>query len=113
MTDVDRVLAGRIVDFLNELLNTDRRAISLLFAQKFPCGERLADHLTVQVGVDGGMSYVRILGILNGLCGVDADGIGHIVAIFEYDRGPMVVRRFELYDPDRHHFKKKGDESIA
>lgn len=79
---VDVELAGRIVDFLNELLAIDGKVVRDLVQTRVPCSQELANHPTVQVGREsddiisvGGLPYrVGLLGILNGLCGTYDDG---------------------------------------
>jgi hypothetical protein len=81
----DPVLAQRVCDYLNDLLLLDRNAIACLIANRVPCNQLLADHSTLQAGAQHGGFHVGLLGILNGLCGVRANGAGFINAIFEGD----------------------------
>jgi hypothetical protein len=79
----DLDLAQRIVDLLNELTELDRPAVAALIANRVPCIRELAEHPTVQVGAQHGGFSVGLLGILNGLCGVNDRGWGVIAAKFE------------------------------
>lgn len=91
----DEQLATRIVTFLNELLEIDRPAIAALLANRVTCNQALADHPTVQVGAQHGGYHVGMLGILNGLCGIDDKGYGPINAVF--DESPLAnLVRFEV-----------------
>jgi hypothetical protein len=75
--------AQRIVDFLNELVAIDREAIEQLIEFRVPCNQALADHTTVQVESQGYGPRVGLLGLLNGLVGVNAAGWGYIMADFD------------------------------
>lgn len=89
------------VDFLNEALATDPKAINDLFRVSVS-GYRFIPHPTVQVGalVDEFRKYhdpiadpdvsdrLRFLGLLNGMFGIDQNGYGHIYA--EYDKYQIV-----------------------
>jgi hypothetical protein len=76
------------IAFLNSLLEIDRDAVSTLFSVYVPCTKAkatphidhypLADHPTVQVNCEGGKCEVGMLGILNGLFGVDERNWGFI-----------------------------------
>ncbi len=73
-----------IIQYLNSLLLLDSTAISKLIDIRVSTNAKLANHETVQVvqnGTDENPEYiVGLLGILNGLCGIDEDGVGFIVA---------------------------------
>lgn len=74
---------------MNDLLLLDRSAISKLIESRVSCNQALANHETVQVvniKPESDPEYkVGILGLLNGLCGVDEDGFGFIVGEFDED----------------------------
>lgn len=81
-------LAGEIVDFLNGLVAIDRDAVRALMASRVPCNEKLADHPSVQVRAydmeDKPHDFeVGILGLLNGLVGVDTEGLGLIQLVVD------------------------------
>jgi hypothetical protein len=72
------------VRVLNEALELDRVGLSQLFLRAAPCNEALADHPTIQVGTyPNGSFYVRPLGLINGLFGVDEESYGPIAAQVE------------------------------
>lgn len=77
----------KTVDFLNSLMAIDKEAIARLLWNRVPCNQALADHPTVQVVSEvttkGKTTTVGLLGILNGLFGVDKDGYGPITAHFD------------------------------
>lgn len=85
----ESVTLQETVDFLNELLVTDPTAISSLFSVRLACNKKLADHETVQVGaLSKSFFQVGMIGILNGLFGIDKYGWGHISA--DYEDGKII-----------------------
>ena len=81
------------IDRLNKMLEADPVAISALVETRVPCNQEMADHPTVQVtdeGLQGGYK-LGILGVLNGLFGVDQDGWGPIAAQYEQDDLSTVI----------------------
>ncbi|MFA5025090.1 MAG: hypothetical protein WC503_01085 [Candidatus Shapirobacteria bacterium] len=70
---------------LNEVVAADELAMRALINYRVPCNKALAEHESVQVGTyheaskETGYS-VGILGIINGLFGVDSEGWGFIGA---------------------------------
>lgn len=74
------------ITYLNELVKLDPKAMNALVETRHPCNQALADHPTAQVATsNGGLASVGLLGILNGLFGVDEDGWGPITANFDND----------------------------
>lgn len=80
------------IEVLNRALTEDRNAINAMFNASFPCSQGLADDETIQV-IGGEQPCVRMLGIINGLFGIDERGFGHIAAVVEEDLKTIV--RFE------------------
>jgi hypothetical protein len=73
--------------YLNELIKLDPDAMHALVETRHPCNEALADHPTTQVIENSdGTTSVGLVGILNGLFGVDDDGWGPFTANFDNDR---------------------------
>ena len=100
-------LACKIVELLNEALTLDPVAVSALCVYRVPCSVGLADHPKIQVLQLGAQSLaqyeVGMLGILNGLTGVDSKGRGAIAAEFRVDAfnnpdEPPCVLRFIVLD---------------
>ena len=81
-----------VVDLLNEVCETDAEAMAALCNHRVPCSETLADHPTIQVsGVrhDNGSvtdHKVGLIGLINGLFGVDENGWGYFAANFDDDK---------------------------
>ena len=92
------------VDFLNSLLAIDKQVITALFSTRISCNMDLADHETVQVGVEGNYAQVGMIGILNGLFGIDKHGWGHISA--DYDNGMIVKFRLLTIEDVEKYVKK-------
>lgn len=78
------------IEFINELIETDREAITALWQNRVPCNQALADHPTVQVGEENGRFVVGLLGILNGLFGVDETGTGFIHFFIDSETGALL-----------------------
>ena len=74
------VAVEAVIELLNELLEIDSDAVSNLVLNRVECNEELADHSTVQVAwnKEDDTFSVGLLGILNGLFGIDSCGYGAI-----------------------------------
>ena len=102
----EKVSIEETVNFLNELLKIDPIAITALFSMRIGCNEALADHKTVQVLVSSGTYFqVGMVGILNGLFGIDESGWGHIS--IDYDDGKITGFRVLTEDEIRNFVGKK------
>jgi len=79
-----------VIEFLNEIHKLDSEVLEKLIDFRVPVNEKLAWHETVQVVNDGTEEVptykVGLLGIINGLCGIDEDGYGLVTANFEFDQ---------------------------
>lgn len=86
LTDEDRAAIQRAIDTLNRVHNADPTVLPLLAAYRVPCNDAVADDPSVQVspipGSDG-QCEVGLLGIINGLFGVDAANVGYIAAWYD------------------------------
>ena len=80
-----------VVDFLNDLLETDADAVKSLVEFRVKCNEDMMSHETVQVLCDSDSDgnpinpRVGMLGILNGLLGIRDSGMGKFAAEFDED----------------------------
>jgi hypothetical protein len=77
------------IEYLNELLALDARAMATVIGSRAPCNDALRDHPTALVlatGPAGSNARVGMLGLLNGLFGVRDDGLGEISAVFDKDK---------------------------
>lgn len=93
-----------IVATLNRALKTDRNAIEAIFddAHRVPCNHALAEDPTIQVRDEGEGETPRytlgVLGLLNGLIGVQADGWGYIARVYNDDG---MLTHFEVVESDQ------------
>jgi hypothetical protein len=80
-------LAEKVVAFLNEAFKCDPKAIHALIEHRVPCNQDMADHPTIQVvrPVGSDTSTVGMLGIINGLVGVDESHWGFVAAVYDDD----------------------------
>ena len=100
----DEVTVGQVVELLNQALQADDAALTDLIQTRVACNEKLAKHSSIQVGLAPGCDpedkklfyEVGILGLLNGLFGVDEKQWGAIAA--EMDPSGH-VRRFVVREP--------------
>ena len=73
-----------VIATLNEALALDPVALTLLVMNRVVCGKALANHPTIQVAageIAAPFEYaVGLLGVINGLFGVDDQGTGPISA---------------------------------
>ena len=106
----DHVSIYATVDFLNKLLKIDKNAVSSLFSMRITCNEKLADHKTVQVRELGKDTFqVGMIGILNGLFGIDEFGWGHIVA--DYKNGLITGFRVLTTEDVKEYLEPEDDPS--
>ena len=72
------------VRVLGEAFEADPKAMAELVEARASCNERLASHPTIQVYENEYQTCeVGLLGILNGLFGINHDGRGHIEAVYD------------------------------
>ena len=85
---------SQAVKVLNEAIESDPIAMNQLINSRVMCNAALADHPSIQVGKDTRYTevwWVGLLGIINGIFGVDENGWGFIEAEVRDDNG-MVIR---------------------
>lgn len=75
-------LASAIAEYLNTLIRADAAAMNELFENRVLCNEALVAHPTAQVTVDSPYR-IGLLGVINGIIGVDAGSWGYLAG--EYD----------------------------
>lgn len=75
------------VELLNAALKRDSAAITTLVKTRVTCNEALFRHPTVQCGKSpkDGALLVGLLGIINGIFGIQGSGNGWIAAKFDGD----------------------------
>lgn len=53
------------------------------FFDRKECNEKLAEHETIQIHLSNGVYRVGVLGLINGMFGIDENGYGAIMMILE------------------------------
>jgi hypothetical protein len=91
-------LAHDIVVYLNTLIAADGEAMHALVEYRAPCNQTMTNHPTAQVSspVVSEGSCLGLLGVLNGLVGVDAGSWGYIASNYD-DDGKL--RYFSVRNP--------------
>lgn len=89
MPIANSITLEEVIDRLNGALELDPSAMKRLVEARVPCNQGLADHPTIQVQSireDGQTVFrVGVLGLLNGLFGVDSENWGAIEVQFDED----------------------------
>lgn len=80
---IDKI--NQAIEVLNSVHQADPTVLPLLIDYRVPCNRAVADDPTVQVGVHDGLWTVGLLGIVNGIVGVDTNGRGFIAAHYDDD----------------------------
>jgi len=85
MPIAEKITLDDAITVLNRAVEADADAIYKLVEQRVHCNKTLADDPTIQVGNyhEAGKFSVGLLGILNGLFGVNEKGWGAIAAVFD------------------------------
>lgn len=79
-----------LVSFLNEALALDPVAMQHLVNHRVSCNQKMADHPTIQVRIlTGSDTVLGMIGLLNGLFGINDDGSGPIRAHYN-DHGDLI-----------------------
>lgn len=101
----DLVSVERAVHILNEINMLDPEVLGTLIQTRVVCNEKLAGHPTVQVGVvqinDEPRYHVGLLGIINGIFGIDSDSWGFIECELDVETGQIVTFRVRTADQRR------------
>jgi hypothetical protein len=72
-----------VVRLLNDLLKDDPECITNLINNKIECNKTIAEHETVQVSLKDGIYRLGIVGLLNGIFGINDNGFGCIASYWE------------------------------
>jgi len=75
-------LAMEVCAYLNELLEADQLTLHRMVEARFRCNRKLLEHPTAQVDASRGTPVVGLLGIINGLIGVDDNRWGYVTALY-------------------------------
>ena len=74
------------IEVLNRVHTADPTVLPALINHRVPCNEAICEDVTVQVGKHDGEWQVGLLGILNGIFGIQETGIGYIGAHYNDDK---------------------------
>lgn len=91
-------IASHVVSVLNRALKADPIAMYHLFSHRVPCNAALTMDETIQVRQEPTQDTVGILGLINGLLGVDERGYGPITAVVSDDDDNRIFE-FRLTEP--------------
>jgi hypothetical protein len=105
-------MADHAILILNKLLAVDPTVIRQMMDFRLPCSQALADDPTIQVALrEDGAYAVGLVGIINGLLGIDDRGYGPITGFVEDDG---VISRFERTAlPPTQSVAPRGGDSVA
>ena len=81
------------IEVLNRIHQSDSRVLPRLIGYRIGCNAVLAADPTVQVGKTPLGWEVGLLGIINGLFGINANGSGWITAVFDDDGNLLRFQR--------------------
>jgi hypothetical protein len=104
----ESVTVDDAIAILNHALYLDFDAFQNLVERRVACNADLADHPTIQVATtpERDRFAVGLLGVLNGLFGVDANGDGPITGVYSednellrFDRTDRVAHLVTAQDP--------------
>jgi hypothetical protein len=108
----ESVTKDEAIELLNAALSLDPEAMKALAFSRVECNEPLAVHPTIQVIRVGEKNMVGLMGILNGLFGVDDRGVGAIAMELEsIDTEEPIVYTVENCRLTR--FKRMPHETIS
>lgn len=93
-TFLDDNAIDRATEVLNRALKKDPEAIVNLINYRFECNYELAEDPTIQVLNNDGNYKVGLLGIINGILGVDEDGYGPISLILNNNNELIGFERY-------------------
>ncbi len=84
-----------LVDFLNEVLVSDRQAVTDLLSESVIANRALAAHPTVECDQRGARSFVSFMGLINGVFGFDETG-GAVEVVLEPGKRYAAIERFRV-----------------
>ena len=106
----ENVNIDQVIDFLNNALKYDKQCVEKLCNNRVECNEKMADHPTIQVHCYNNESpSVGLIGILNGLFGIDEYGWGRIAAIKDMETGE--IYKFERITNEDINKSKRDDDN--
>lgn len=96
----DSISVKDVINILNEVVEKDPEAANSLFGHRVECNKKIADHPTIQVSMypPDNTPKIGIIGILNGMFGIQKDGFGALAA--EVDDNGKIIQFVETPDRD-------------
>ena len=102
-TGKETISLEEAIKFLNEILKEDPELINSIFNTYHKCNKKTRGHKTIQVCCSGDYSEnnpaCRLIGLLNGLFGIDEDGYGGMNVYYETLKG-VKIEKFKLLDKE-------------
>lgn len=89
------ITVQELVDFLNEILVSDRQAVTDLLSESVIANRALAAHPTVECDQRGTRSFVSFMGLINGAFGYDETG-GAVEVVLEPGKRYAAIERFRV-----------------
>jgi len=91
-TGEETIVVKDVIAMLNEMHQLDPKLMTDMVLHRFPCNEGIKNHKTVQVHGDAsvGAPKVGLLGVLNGILGIDRNHFGPVAAYFEKENGKLL-----------------------
>jgi len=91
----ESISVEEVIDFFNSLYEYDSKAIKNLIESRVSCNEKMANHPTIQVSDENNDANYKVglLGIINGLFGIDSIGYGPIAVEDDLSKFIRVERR--------------------
>lgn len=109
-TGEETIAVKDVIAMLNEIHQLDPELTTNMVLHRFPCNEGVKNHKTVQAHCYGDASVenpkVGIVGLLNGILGIDSNHFGPVAANFEKDGGPLLG--FKMTDTDDSKTNQRG-----
>lgn len=106
----ETITVDHAIEYLNQLLELDKPAIAALLANRVPCNQELANHPTVQASTQHGGYHVGLLGIINGLFGVDEKERGPITLVFDKGELAKFVQTDSLFSGNSTRKEDDGEQ---
>ena len=91
------ITVDEAIDYLNNLLQTDEKAIKLLCLDRVECNNELAEHSRCFVELKNNKNSVGLLGVINGMFASDKDSCGQIaLETLEVDDEEVAIRFIKI-----------------
>lgn len=92
----ESVTIDEMVTFLNEFLSLDPQATSEFLNRRILVNDLVVNHPTIQCRVKDNQGSINLIGLLNGLFGIDEKGYGALCYVIE-EADRETILRFQRY----------------